>query len=319
MKIVFLGTPELAVPSFERVVADGHRVVAVFTQPDKPSGRGKHSRPPPVKIAAQAHNIPVHQPAKIRTEEVRALFESLAPEVAVIVAYGRIIPDWMLAIPEHGFINVHFSLLPAYRGAAPINWAIVNGEKQTGVTTMRIVAELDAGDILLQQAVEIGAEQTAPQLGEQLSHLGADLLSETLKRLQEKRLEPQKQDHSRATLAPILKREDGHIDWSRLNAEEIARRVRGFQPWPGAYTTFRGTRLLIWQASVRSSSVALNFSRQAHQPGTIVQADKNGIVIACSNSSYLTIAELQLEGRKRLSALDFLNGVHLQVGERLDV
>lgn len=311
MKMVFLGTPEWAVPSFERIVADGHQVVAVFTQPDKPSGRGKHLQPPPVKVAAQAHDIAVHQPAKIRTPEVRALFESLAPEVAVIVAYGRIIPDWMLAIPPRGFVNVHFSLLPAYRGAAPINWAIVNGESVTGITTMQIVAELDAGDILMQQSTAIGEAETAPELGARLSHMGAQLLSETLARMAAGELTPRAQEHARATFAPILKREDGHINWAELTAEEIVRRVRGFQPWPGAYSYLRGTRLLIWHAQAEAGT-------SGDMAGTIVRADKNGIVVACRAQTRLAISELQLEGRKRLTARDFLNGVQLQAGEKLD-
>jgi methionyl-tRNA formyltransferase len=313
MKIVFLGTPELAVPSFERVVSDGHQVMAVFTQPDKPSGRGKHFHAPPIKIAAQSHNLPIYQPAKIRTDEVRALFESLVPDLAVIVAYGRIIPDWMLQIPKHGFINVHFSLLPAYRGAAPINWAIVRGERQTGVTTIQLVLELDAGDILLQQATEIGPDETAPRLGERLSQIGAELLSKTLVRLAAGSLDPQKQDPAAVSFAPILKRGDGLIDWTSMTAEQIALRVRGFQPWPGAYTHLRGTRLLIWEASPCDGPLG----DLAHQSGTIVRADKSGIVIACK-SSYLAVEQLQLEGRKRLPARDFINGIHLQAGEKFD-
>jgi methionyl-tRNA formyltransferase len=311
MRTIFLGTPEWAVPSFERIVADGHEIVAVFTQPDKPAGRGKHFQPPPVKVAAQAHNLTIHQPAKIRTDEMRELFHNLAPEVAIIVAYGRIIPDWMLQIPKHGFINLHFSLLPAYRGAAPINWAIVNGEHQTGVTTMQVATELDAGDILLQRAVAIGEQETAPELGARLSHIGAELLSETLAQASKGALRPCHQDSALVSFAPILKREDGKIDWASMTAEEIVRRARGFQPWPGAYTALRGTRLLIWQARAETD-------RTGNQPGMIVRADKNGIVVSCDQSSQLVITELQLEGRKRLSARDFLNGAHLQAGEKLD-
>ncbi|MBL8151091.1 MAG: methionyl-tRNA formyltransferase [Blastocatellia bacterium] len=308
MRTIFLGTPEMAVPSFERVVADGHQVVAVFTQPDKPSGRGKQFHPTPVKVAAQKYHLPVYQPSKIRTEEMRQLFTSLAPEVAVIVAYGRIIPDWMLSIPKFGFVNVHFSLLPAYRGAAPVNWAVVNGEKKTGVTTMQVVPELDAGDILQQASVDIEVEETAVELGHRLSLLGADLLSETLKRLPE--LKPEKQGEG-VSYAPILKREDGVIDWQNSTAEEIVRRIRGFQPWPGSYTTLNGTRLLLWQAQ------QVQLDREVkHQPGEIVQLDKDAIVVA-SKDSYLAIRELQLEGRKRLSARDFLNGIRLQIGQIL--
>ncbi len=311
MKIVFLGTPEWAVPSFERVIADGHEVLAVFTQPDKPAGRGNKLHPPPVKQAALAHQLVVYQPTKVRTPEFQQLFESLAPDVAIIVAYGRIIPEWILKVPKYGFINVHFSLLPSYRGAAPINWAIVNGEKQTGITTMQLVPELDAGDILLQQATEISDSETAEELGTRLSFLGAELLSQTLDKLLS--ITPQKQDHKKATFAPILKREDGKINWQEMTAQEVALRIRGFQPWPGAYTLLKGTRLIIWQAKVKE----INLSG-SNQPGTIVQADKNGIVIACNQSTALTILELQLEGRKRLQVRDFLNGIPLQVGESLD-
>lgn len=311
MKIVFLGTPEWAVPSFERVIADGHEVLAVFTQPDKPAGRGNKLHPPPVKQAALAHQLTVYQPTKVRTPEFQQLFESLAPDVAIIVAYGRIIPEWILKIPKYGFINVHFSLLPAYRGAAPINWAIVNGEKQTGITTMQLVPELDAGDILLQQATEISDSETAEELGKRLSFLGAELLSQTLDKLLS--ITPQKQEHEKATFAPILKREDGKINWQEMTAQEVALRVRGFQPWPGAYTLLKGTRLIIWQAKVKEENLSGD-----NQPGTIVQANKNGIVIACNQSTALTILELQLEGRKRLQVRDFLNGIPLQVGESLD-
>jgi len=311
MKIVFLGTPEWAVPSFERVIADRHEVLAVFTQPDKPAGRGNKLLSPPVKQAALAHQLTVYQPVKVRTPEFQQLFESLAPDVAIIVAYGRIIPEWILKIPRYGFINVHFSLLPAYRGAAPINWAIVNGEKQTGITTMQLVPELDAGDILLQQATEIFDLETAEELGKRLSFLGAELLSQTLGKLL--LITPQKQEHEKATFAPILKREDGKINWQEMTAQEVALRVRGFQPWPGAYTLLKGTRLIIWQAKVKEENLSGD-----NQPGTIVQANKNGIVIACNQSTALTILELQLEGRKRLQVRDFLNGIPLQVGESLD-
>ncbi|MEW6736889.1 MAG: methionyl-tRNA formyltransferase [Acidobacteriota bacterium] len=313
MRVVFLGTPEVAVPSLERVISDGHQVVAVFTQADKPAGRGNRLQPPPVKIAAQAHNLPIYQPVKIRTEEIRELFQSLAPEAALIVAYGRIIPDWLLSIPPYGFINLHFSLLPAYRGAAPINWAIVNGERETGVTTMQVVPELDAGDILLQQATLIGQQETASELGTRLSQMGAELLSETLSRLPTSTLTPQRQDGTRVSYAPVLKREDGHINWAQLRAEEVERRVRGFQPWPGAYTNLHGTRLLLWRAEVCTDLAVAD-----NQPGTIVRADKNGIVVVCREATALNVLELQLEGRKRLLARDFLNGVRLPQEEKLD-
>jgi methionyl-tRNA formyltransferase len=310
MRTVFLGTPAIAVPTLARILADGHEVVGVFTQPDRPAGRGKQMQSPPVKQAALAQGLPVYQPTKIRTPEFEALFRTLAPEVAVIVAYGRIIPDNLLTIPAAGFINVHFSLLPAYRGAAPINWAIINGEPQTGVTTMRIVAELDAGDILLQEAVTIEATETAVELATRLSDQGAALLSRTLANLAS--ITPRVQAHHRATFAPILQREDGLIDWANLTAPEIIRRLRGLQPWPGIYTLWQGTRLVISEAS----AITVNEDEWL-QPGRIVQADKNGIVVSCAQATQLVIQELQLEGRKRLKAADFLNGIKLVVGSNL--
>jgi methionyl-tRNA formyltransferase len=202
MRTVFLGTPAIAVPTLQRILADGHQVVGVFTQPDRPAGRGKQMQAPPVKQAALACGLPVYQPTKIRTPEFETLFRTLDPEVAIIVAYGRIIPDKLLAIPRAGFINLHFSLLPAYRGAAPINWALINGEPQTGITTMRIVAELDAGDILLQEVVPIDAAETAVDLATRLSAQGAALLSRTLQQLDA--ITPRPQNHCQATFAPSL-------------------------------------------------------------------------------------------------------------------
>lgn len=309
MRLVFLGTPEIAVPTLERIVADGHQLVAIFTQPDRPSGRGHKLQPPAVKLSALAHSIPVYQPTKIRTHEFRQFFASLAPDLAVVVAYGRILPDWILEIPSRGFINSHFSLLPAYRGAAPINWAIASGERTTGVSVMKIASELDAGDILLQRQVEIGQEETAPELAARLSRLSAEMISETLLKIDS--LTPQPQDHSRATFAPVLKREDGQIDWQQMCASTISARVRGFQPWPGVFCTFHSTKLNIWKARPAVGSC------QGIMPGTVVHIEKSAIFVACAGASLLQIEELQLEGRKRLSARDFLNGVRLAAGDRL--
>ncbi len=308
MRLVFWGTPEIAVPTLERILADGHEVVGVFTQPDRPSGRGHLLQPPPVKVSALTHSLPVYQPLKIRTPEFKELLASLAPELAVVVAYGRILPDWILELPPRGFINSHFSLLPAYRGAAPINWAIASGERITGVSVMRIASELDAGDILMQREVEIGQEETAPELAVRLSLLSAEMISETLSKLDS--LTPRPQDHLRATFAPILKREDGRIDWQRMCASVISARVRGFQPWPGVFCTLDSTRLNIWKA--RPLSISENST-----PGTVVRIEKGAIVVACADATLLQIEELQLEGRKRLSAREFLNGVRLVAGDRL--
>src|SRR5213082_2865724 len=246
MRIVFMGTPESAVPSLRRLFDDGHEIVAVWTQPDKPSGRGKKLHASPIKEFALQHSLTIHQPQKIKPSQAKELFTSHNADAAVVVAYGKILPAEYLSAPKHGCINVHFSLLPKYRGAAPVHWAIVNGETETGVTTMKIVQELDAGPILLQQSTDIQEDETAPELMSRLAEIGADLISETLRNLAD--IEPKPQIDKEATFAPILKREDGLIDWS-MDAYAIASRVRGFQPWPNAHTTFGSQRLIIWKAT----------------------------------------------------------------------
>src|SRR4030095_7218021 len=250
MRLVFMGTPHAAVPTLRRCLEDGHEVVAVWTQPDKPSGRGNKVASSPVKEFALAHGLSVYQPARIKNDEAKQLFASHDADVAVVVAYGRILPDEFLRAPRRGCINVHFSLLPLYRGAAPANWAIVNGETETGVTTMFIEPALDTGPILLQRKTAIGGKETAPELMGRLAEIGAELLGETLARLDE--LTPRPQRDRDATFAPILKKEDGLIDWSR-SAIEIERCVRGFQPWPNAYTSFNSRGLTIWRAQPVSS------------------------------------------------------------------
>ncbi|MCS6885129.1 MAG: methionyl-tRNA formyltransferase [Acidobacteriota bacterium] len=309
MRLVFFGTPEIAVPTLDRLLKDGHEIAAVFTQPDRPSGRGYHLQPSAVKTYALSQGLPLYQPEKIRTPEFRELLSTLSPEIAIVVAYGRIIPEWILEIPQFGFINSHFSLLPAYRGAAPINWAIACGEKITGVSVMKMVKELDAGDILLQQPVEIVEEETAPELAARLSLLGAELISKALHNLH--LLKPVPQDHSKATFAPILKREDGKIVWQQLTASQVCARVRGFQPWPGTFCFLGANRLFIWKAS----AVAETCKATA---GTVVNIDKNAIFVACAANTLLQIQELQLEGRKRLAVKDFLNGVRLTIGQSLE-
>jgi methionyl-tRNA formyltransferase len=308
MRIVFMGTPEAAVPSLRRLLDDRHEVVAVWTQPDKPAGRGKKLHQSPVKEFAVEHNLPVHQPLKIRTQEAKDLFASHEADAAVVVAYGRILPPEFLDAQRLGCINVHFSLLPKYRGAAPVNWAIVNGEKETGVTTMRIVEELDAGAILLQSATQIGESETASELMKRLAQTGSELLSETLKGID--RIEPKPQRTEDATFAPMLKREDGRIDWT-LDAAAIERRVRGFQPWPNAHTTLQSRRLIIRQASVEE------LQQPATQPGEIVEALGDRLLVACGAGTALRILELQPEDSRRMSARDFLNGSHIKVGHVL--
>lgn len=303
-----MGTPESAVPSLRRLLSDGHEVVCVWTQSDKPAGRGNKLHQSPVKEFAVSHNLTVHQPLKIKTPAAKELFASHQADAAIVVAYGRILPRDFLSAPRHGCINVHFSLLPKYRGAAPVNWAIVQGEKETGVTTMQIVAELDAGPVLLQRGTEIGESETAPELMERLSLIGADLLSETLRGIES--IEPQPQRDEDATLAPMLKREDGLIDWT-MDAFAIERRVRGFQPWPSAYTTLKSRRLIIWQAT------AATLEQTTSSAGFVIEAHGDNLVICCGNKTVLRVLELQPEDSRRMSARDFLNGSHIKVGERL--
>lgn len=302
-----MGTPQAAVPTLRRCVDDGHDVVAVWTQPDRPSGRGNKVSFSPVKEFALAHNIPVHQPSRIKNDEAKKLFASHDAEVAVVVAYGRILPEEFLSAPARGAINVHFSLLPKYRGAAPANWAIVNGEKETGVTTMFMEPTLDTGPILLQRATKIGDTETAPELMQRLSETGAELLSETLARLDH--LTPQPQDDTKATFAPIMKKEDGLIDWSRP-AQLIECAIRGFQPWPAAYTSFNSKGLTIWEAQ------PLLVVSPGVEPGEVVVAYRDELVVQCGRQTALRVLEVQPEARKRLAARDFINGMHVKIGDR---
>jgi methionyl-tRNA formyltransferase len=305
MRIVFMGTPESAVPSLRRLVDDGHEIVAVWTQPDRPAGRGRKLNQSPVKDFAVSHNLAIHQPAKIKTPEAKELFASHRADAAIVVAYGKILPSEFLNAYQHGCINVHFSLLPKYRGAAPVNWAIVNGEEETGVTTMKIVEELDAGPILLQKATPVETEETAPQLLTRLAGIGAELLSETLRNLGDFTPKPQQNDE--ATFAPILKREDGLIDWS-TDAFAIERRIRGFQPWPHAYTKLDLRRLILWRGAPEPTHDPTT------SPGQIVKSHADEFVVACGQTTALRILELQLEGTRRMSARDFINGAHIEVG-----
>jgi len=296
MRLIFLGTPVFAVPTLERIVNAGRQVLCAVTQPDRPSGRGRQLAAPPVKITAKKLGIPVYQPERVRRPEAVDHLLSLAPDAMVVVGYGQIIPQSVIDIPPLGIINVHASLLPKYRGAAPVQWAIVNGETRTGVTTMRIDAGLDTGDMLLKAETEIGPEENAIELGERLAVLGADLLVKTLEGLDNGTITPMKQDAAQATYAPILKKEDGRIDWG-LPAQAIHNRVRGFQPWPGAFTAFRGQKLHIWKSRVAGA-----------QCGTSGRIGKLKPITICCGSGSLELLEVQLDGRKRISAADFVNG-----------
>lgn len=308
-----MGTPEFAVPSLKRLLLDGHEIAAVFTQPDKPAGRGKHLHIPPIKSSALEHGIAVYQPARIKTnEEVRAIFETISPDACIVVAYGKILPGWLLAIPRLGCINVHASLLPKLRGAAPINWAIANGERETGITVMQMDAGMDTGPMLAKRATTIGERETAPELTARLAVLGAGLLSETLPRVERGELERVSQDSAEATYAPVLKREDGRVDW-QVNAHRIANRVRAFQPWPGTYTSFSERRLMIWAARAKTETL-----RGDVDAGTIVSIDGDGIIVACAGRTDLLIEEIQLEGKRRVSAREFANGARLKAGDRIN-
>lgn len=308
MRIVFMGTPDSAVPTLKRILQDRHEVVAVWTQPDRPAGRGEKVRSSPVKQFALAHGLKLQQPSKIKTPEAKELFASYKADAAVVVAYGRILPVEYLTAPRLGAINVHFSLLPKYRGAAPANWAIANGEIETGVTTMFIAEELDSGPILRQKKTRIDEAETSPELMTRLSTIGAELLSETLKHLES--IEPQPQNDDEATFAPILTKAHGVIDWSN-NAAQIERAVRAFQPWPNAHTTFKGKNLIIWRAE------AVNEETGANETGEVIAAYGDDLIVRAGEGSALRLIEVQPEAKRRMHVRDFLNGAHLQIGERL--
>lgn len=304
LRIVFCGTPVFALPSLHCLIGQpDFKIEAVITQPDRPRGRGHEVSSSPVKDAALDAGIAVYQPEKIRSESAHDFFRRLMPDAVVIIAYGQIIPQTLLDIPPLGWINLHASLLPKYRGAAPINWAIVNGETRTGVTTMQVEAGLDTGPILLQQETEIAADETAPQLASRLAEIGAPLVAETLLRLSRREITPQRQDSSQATLAPILKKEDGRIDWSQP-AHAIYNRIRGLQPWPGAFTTFRDKSCQIWGTPTADVQVSTS-------PGSLILGASSDLSVACGNGTALRLEFVQLEGRKRISAREFLSGARL--------
>jgi methionyl-tRNA formyltransferase len=308
LTLVFCGTPRFAVPTLETLVSAGFHVALVVTQPDRARGRGLEVTPSPVKESAIRLGLPVVQPDKIRSNaEFQSQLASLKPDAIIVVGYGRLIPDWMIALPPLGNINLHTSLLPKYRGAGPIQWAIASGETVTGVTTMRIDAGLDTGDILLQREVAIAPDDTAVTLAPRLAAVGADLMVETLRGLRDGTVQPRPQDHARATLAPILKKEDGLIDFQR-SAQDLHNRLRGFQPWPGAFTTFRGKQLQVISAKPLSSTTI--------KPGEIA-IEAGDLLVGCANSTALQLLEIQPEGKKKMTAQDFLNGYRPQPGEKL--
>jgi methionyl-tRNA formyltransferase len=309
MILIFCGTPHLAVPTLERLGAAGHSVPLVVTQPDRPRGRGMELAASPVKATALRLGLPVLQPDQIKNnEDFKSQLTALQPDAIVVVGYGRIIPQWMIDLPRFGNLNLHASLLPKYRGAAPIQWAIANGESVTGATTMRIDAGLDTGDILQQRELPIEPEDTAETLAPKLAVMGAGLMIETLQGLESGQVRPVPQDHSQATLAPILRKEDGRIDFHRT-AIETFNRLRGFQPWPGAYTLLKGRNLQVHRARPLESTAIL-------APGEVAVQGTH-LLAGCGQGTALELIEIQIEGRRRMSARDFINGYRPQPGEQL--
>ncbi len=314
LNLVFCGTPRFAVPTLEKLVEAGHSLPLVVTQPDRPRGRGMEVAVSPVKDAAIRLGIAIAQPAAIKNNaEFRDQLGAICPVAIVVVGYGRIIPQWMIDLPRFGNLNLHASLLPKFRGAAPIQWAIASGESVTGVTTMRIDAGLDTGDILMQREIPIALEDTAETLGPRLADLGADLMVQTLRGLENGEVQPTPQDHSRATLAPILKKEDGRMDFTR-SANDLFNRLRGFQPWPGAFTTFKGKTLQVHRAQPAQQALKL-------KPGEIVAAGSR-LFVGCGKNNQdedtmLELVEIQLEGKRRMTAQEFINGYRPQSCDHL--
>lgn len=307
LNVIFCGTPQFAVPILDKLFGGGFHIQLVVTQPDRPKGRGLELVPSSVKQRALQLGLPVTQPERIKNdEEFRHRLGGLKPDAIVVVGYGRIIPQWMLDLPPLGNINLHASLLPKYRGAAPIQWAIARGETVTGVTTMKLDAGLDTGDILLQREASIAPDETAETLAPRLAGAGADLTVETLSRLHAGTIRPSPQDNSQATLAPILRKEDGLIDFMRP-ATEILNRMRGFQPWPGAYTRFRGKNFQVWKAAKAECTL----------PPAELLVSGGHVLAGCGNGSAIELLEVQLEGRKRTSAADFMRGYHPRDAEKL--
>jgi methionyl-tRNA formyltransferase len=311
MKLVFCGTPEFAVPCLQALLDAGHDVALVLTQPDRPAGRKMELQTPPVKQLATKLGLPILQPERLKTNaDLRARLETIQPDAIVVVAYGRIIPDWMLQLPRFGNINVHGSLLPKYRGAAPIQWAVANGETETGVTTMHLDAGLDTGDILLMHSLSIAPDTTSAQLYPQLSQIGAKLLIETLYGLEQGTLHPTPQNHAEATLAPILTREDGRIDLAHRTAQQTYNRWRGFTPWPGAHAIFRAKRFLVHKMHPASSDRQL-------PPGEL-DGTNGELLVGAAQNTVLALDEVQLEGKPRLLGAQFARDFQLHPGEHLD-
>jgi methionyl-tRNA formyltransferase len=301
MRIVFMGTPDFAVPSLERLIADGYDIVGVFTQPDKPKNRGMKLTPSPVKVCAQAHDLPVFQPTSFKKEpEALETLKGLEPDLVVVAAFGQILPQAVLDVAKLGNINVHSSLLPKYRGAAPINWAILNGEEETGVTIMKVVLALDAGDIISRVKTPIDPDETVETLHDRLAQLGAQLLGETIPHIADGTATYTPQEESQSNYAPMLSRELSPIDWTR-SAKEIHNQVRGLIPWPATSATLGDTQFKIFTVEETGETTQ-------KAPGTVVATDKTGILMACGDGKVLRIVELQAAGKKRMKAADYLRG-----------
>ncbi len=308
IRTIFMGTPDFALQTLQGLIDAGCNLVGVYTQPDRPKGRGKQLAAPPVKELALQHDIPVYQPLKLRQPEAVAELEALAPDLIIVVAYGQILPKSVLDIPRYGCINVHASLLPRYRGAAPINKAIIDGETETGITTMYMDVGLDTGDMLIKKSLPIGPQETAGELHDRLAVLGRETMEETLQQLCAGTLQREVQDDDQSTYASMMKKEDGRIDWNRPT-EEVHNQIRGLDPWPGAYTSLDGELLKLARTSPEDTA--------GGKPGSIISADNNGVSIACGTGTLL-VKELQLAGRKRLAAADFLRGCPLEPGLLLE-
>ncbi|HEV8384814.1 MAG TPA: methionyl-tRNA formyltransferase [Candidatus Acidoferrales bacterium] len=309
MRIVFCGTPEFALPTLQRLIAEpDFSVETVVTQPDRPRGRGQEIASSPVKDAALDAGIHVFQPEKIKSDSALELFKRIAPDAVVIIAYGQIVPARLLEIPRLGWINLHASLLPKYRGAAPINWAVVNGETRTGLTTMRIDAGMDTGPTLLRWGTEISPDETAPQLARRMADAGPELMVDTLSKYDRGEIAPSPQDHTQATLAPMLRREDGRIDWSHT-AGQIYNRMRGLEPWPGTFTTFRGQLCHLWGRPAET--------REDAQPGTLIMRGSD-VFVACAENTRLRLEFVKVEGKKRTAAREWANGARLRPGDKFD-
>jgi methionyl-tRNA formyltransferase len=309
MRVVFLGTPKFAVPALQQLLDNSHEICAVFTQPDRPSGRGQRLRSGPVKTLALEQGIPVYQPERIRLEENRRVFEDLRPDFIVVVAYGQILPAWLLQSARYAPVNIHASLLPRYRGAAPINWAIIRGEAVTGVSTMVMHEKLDSGPVLMQQEVSISPTMTAGELSDHLSAVGAGLLVQTLEAFQQNAIHPVAQDESLVSWAPRITKEMALVSWEN-NAVDLHNQIRGLNPWPGAHTNFGSGRLHIWQSLPESSSSDAT-------PGTILGFAGEGIRVQCGGGGVLSLLEMQMPGKSRISGRQFANGARLHAGDKI--